>query len=280
LKLISNEFVSVKEPLVFECTDCKKPFNRSFDNLKKRNKTVCRKCGVSKGGLTKASNTRSYKDVKDFCEGIGAILLSQAYIDSKTPLLFKCTNCNENFNRNFDNLKNRKSTECKTCGKKKGSKKNSFKYCDIKKSIENNSTRVLLSKEYINADSPLSIRCECGETFEATYYKFSKANKKFCQKCSSRKVSENLLKTLPEVESMCESIGYKLIKRNTGVGIHVLTLQCQSNHKPYNVNYSKFKSGQRCPYCSESNGETVVREFLENNHLKYEKEYTFKDLTG
>lgn len=43
---------------------------------------------------------------------------------------------------------------------------------------------------------------------------------------------------------------------------------------------SNFLRGRRCPQCSESKGEQLIRKYLESQNINFEQEYSFDDLIG
>lgn len=43
---------------------------------------------------------------------------------------------------------------------------------------------------------------------------------------------------------------------------------------------SNFLQGTRCPQCNNSKGEDAVRRYLESNHIKFQREYSFYNLVG
>lgn len=48
----------------------------------------------------------------------------------------------------------------------------------------------------------------------------------------------------------------------------------------WNILPSNFFQGNRCPQCNSSKGEQVIRRYLTNNHINFQQEYSFDDLTG
>lgn len=50
---------------------------------------------------------------------------------------------------------------------------------------------------------------------------------------------------------------------------------CPNGHNYYSVCSSRTKSGSNCPICNESKGEKLIKTWLENNNIKYEREYKF-----
>lgn len=121
--------------------------------------------------------------IKNFCNNIGAKLLSTEYKSIKDNLLFKCPECNNEYYRSFDNMLNRKNPLCQSCSKRRAQTKR-LKYEDVKDFIESCGCK-LISKNYTNCDSPLEIQCRCGNRYTRTFYKFKNGHTD-CPACSMR----------------------------------------------------------------------------------------------
>ena len=59
-------------------------------------------------------------------------------------------------------------------------------------------------------------------------------------------------------------------------------IKCKNgyNHEDYEITANNFTQGKRCPMCKESYGERYIREYLENNNIKYEYQKKFNKLKG
>lgn len=220
--------------------------------------------------------------VKKFCKEIGVECISDTYIGVKENLQLICPRCNNIYERNFDNIKNRKNPLCSDCGRELGGIKQAFDFNFVKNfiEIESNSACKLLSDSYVNSDSKLELRCACGNEFSATFYKFKNCNKRQCNECGIEIIRNKMLTPLNEIIAMVELEGYRFIENKANGGDQRVLVQCSQLHKPYWVNISKFKLGQRCPNCSRSLGEESIADNLDNYGIRYEREYIFNDLIG
>ena len=107
-----------------------------------------------------------------------------------------------------------------------------------------------------------------------------KRNMTRCSVCTSI-LKKNIVATpIEEIIKMVKSFNYKYIDNDLSGGDQKILIQCDKNHDSYWVRVSKFKSGQRCPYCNSSLGEKIIRNYLIDNNIKYIREYSFKDLIG
>lgn len=222
----------------------------------------------------------SINDVYELCEQINLTCISTEYIDIKSNLKFICTECGEIFERNFDNLKNRKSTICTKCGKKNSNKNRVFSYDYVKDIILQYGCE-LISEHYINTDEKLKIKCNCGNIFETSFYKFTKRNKRQCGECGRRLKAINNAISESEIIDMLSKDNYILLDRKIEGGDQKIYIQCDKKHEPYWVNVSKYKStGRRCPHCQNSKGENKIEEILIDRNITFKSQYIFKDLIG
>lgn len=110
--LISEEYINIKTPLKFKCNICGEYYERTFSALKSSKIFGCARCSYKNHRWT-------IEDVKKFLEENGedsSCLLSETYKTKKTPLKFKCSNCEKEFYRSYDILKSIKyKTKCKNC---------------------------------------------------------------------------------------------------------------------------------------------------------------------
>lgn len=222
----------------------------------------------------------SIEDVYKLCSEINLKCLSDEYKGIKTNLTFICTECGEEFERNFDNLKTRKSTICDKCGKKKSNIDRVLTYDFVKYEI-NKSGCTLISEDYINIDSKLKIRCECGDIFETTFYKFNKKNKRQCNKCGRKILANKNAIQEKEIKEMLDKDGYTLLDRKIDGKDQRIYIQCDKGHEPYWVSISKYKStGRRCPHCQNSKGEKKIESILKNKNIDFIPQYKFDGLIG
>ena len=108
-------------------------------------------------------------------------LISQKYINNRTPLEYKCE-CGNISTIRLYNFKN--GRRCKNCGliKLKNSKKNN--YDDVKNYfIEHNC--ILLSSEYISCHDLLDYICECKNEAKISFSNFKNGHR--CNKCGIQK---------------------------------------------------------------------------------------------
>lgn len=207
-----------------------------------------------------------YEFVKEYFEKEGYQLLSKEYINSKQKLKLICPNKHE-YETIFSSFK--RGRRCNHCC--------SHSYEFVKTYIEQEGYN-LLSESYVGVNSKLSIMCNEGHVYEATFHKF-KNGKRRCPVCKGIESSNRQRKPFEEVQKMVEEEGYKLLSPSEEYknGETPLLVECPKRHQ-YKVRMSNFKTGYRCPYCNESKGEKKVADFLDKNNIPYSREVTFDDL--
>jgi len=114
-------------------------------------------------------------------------------------------------------------------------KKLSYNY--VKDYIEKEGYQ-LLSKEYINANTKLLLKCPEGHEYKVKFSHFK--NNRRCPIC--RKLSYNYVK------SFIEKDGYQLLSKKYTNSRSNLLIKCPKGHE-YNIKWNTFQQGHRCPIC-------------------------------
>ena len=151
-------------------------------------------------------------------------------------------------------------------------------YKEVKDYIEMKGCK-LLETEYKNCDTKMKIKCNCGNIFNQTFYRFKSRGSIRCEDCYHKLLS--IKNALPEyiIKQRLKEAGYFLIKRELTGRDSLLTVKCNNGHI-YQTRLNKFVAGRRCPICKQSQGEYRIQKWLENNNIKFKREYTFDDLKG
>ena len=171
--LLSEEYTNSSTPLKYIC-ECGNHSKISFSHFK--NGVRCAKC---------AGNEKyTYEEVKSIFEKGNCILISNVYINSKEKLEYICS-CGNHSEISLDVfLRGCKCYECrnKAIGE---SKRHSYEYV---KSVFDERGFTLLSKEYLNSDTPLDYICHCGTQSTIRFNDVLKGVK--CQECRKKLISE------------------------------------------------------------------------------------------
>lgn len=157
-----------------------------------------------------------------------------------------------------------------------------FSYSQVKEFIENNSNCKLISDSYKNDATPLELECECGNLFNTTFNAFKFKNKRQCNACGYKNDGIAKRKTHEEfIKNIFELVGneYTVLSQYSGADNKILirhnSKEC--DFYEYYVIPHKFLNGRRCPKCQQSNGEKIIRNWLDRNNINYSMQYKFKD---
>lgn len=276
---ISGEYKNVSSELIIKCRECGENYIQKFSNFKASKYKVCSNC-YSK---VKINTTKfDYKYIKYFIEkNSNCTLLSKEYLNQKTKLKFMCNCKNKNiFYSDFSSFKDRNKRQCNECGIKIRASKRALTYNEVKTFIENNTTCKLLSKEYINVDSILSLECECKEKFDTTFKAIKYNNKNKCNRCSIKELHKKQALNIEDVKLYIETKGCSLLSKVYKNIDSNLKITCKKCKKHYRVSFNRFK-GKNKHYCNDcsvtSKGELKIKEYLQNEIIKFIPQHTFKD---
>jgi len=199
-KLISLDYKGIFKPLEIEC-NCGNKFTTNFKIFKDKNKHQCDVCSMKH---MKEIRGFSYKQVKDIIENSpysnGCKLISKKYDKNNAILDIQCI-CGEMFHTTLANFQKNGKNQCNTCGeilRRKNLEYRAYAYEYVKEYIESNTDCKLLSNKYINIDTKLSLRCECGKEYEVSFYCFKNNYQRKCSVCSGKSLGEIRIRTYLE----------------------------------------------------------------------------------
>lgn len=206
-------------------------------------------------------------------------LLSTEFKTAKTKMLFKCE-CDNEFETTFERFRLRNKRQCNNCGNKIMMNKQSLSFEEVKKFIEENSECTLLSKIYKNTKEKLKLKCKCGRVFYKSFEKFKSKNK-MCKECSYNEISSSQIFDYNFVKSYIEEKDCTLLSNIYNSCEDTLEIKCSCG-EIYYATFSNFKNSNqiRCKRCTNkmSKGEILIEDYLRNNNIEYEMQYTFEDL--
>jgi len=119
----------------------------------------------------------------------------------------------------------------------------------VKSEIEKYGYRCL-SNIYIDAHTKLKIQCNEEHVYEASWRRFQQNIR--CPIC----VNNNKKKTIEEIKIYVESFGYRCLSKEYIGAFHKLKLECNKGHI-YEVTWSSFQQGSRCPICAGLKKKTI-----------------------
>lgn len=217
------------------------------------------------------------------------IIPLEKYITYLTPIKVKCLKCENIFKISPQHLLSIKDlTNCPKCSKKNKLEKATFSRETIKERVlkeGNGQYEVINWLNYRTMRDKVLFKCnKCGLEFEMIMNNF--LNKK--QRCPNEKL-ERLSKSLTLDEnhyienyfkSQKDFNEYKIIGKINGSNnkVRIQHLNCGFI---YEVTPTHFKSGKRCPNCSNllnSKGVKEIKNYFNNKNIEYIKEFSFDNL--
>lgn len=188
-KLISNEcdYKTNKSLLKIECKCGKASFYRSLASIKQHSAYHCEICRNKRMSNHKKKTSNkvykyTYDEVVKYVESKDCKFLSSSYNKASDLYHFQCQ-CGNIFERRFSKFKDSNQTKCKQCSKRSMKNILSLNYEDIKNFILSKGCE-LLSKEYVNNETKLMIKCKCGEVFYRDYSHFKDSKSYYCDVCT------------------------------------------------------------------------------------------------
>lgn len=204
----------------------------------------------------------TYQQVKNYVNEIGeSILLSCDYENSATPLSFQCK-CGNKFNRTFAKFLYCKQYICPTCARKNQAEKQKAPLQEIKEFISKSGCEYV-SGEYKNNNSPLTIKCFCGNTFVKDFSHFKRGQNR-CPQCGNKALKKARTKySLEKAKDMLQKRGYALLENEYIDCQTPMRCTCEKGHE-FTIKLAYFMNGHSgCKLCA-------------NESLKGENHYNYK----
>lgn len=198
--------------------------------------------------------------VKLLCQKNGIEVMDSEYKEIKSPLTLKCKK-GHIFTRSLDKLK--KSQNCVECNKLKINSK-IHKEEQIKKNC-NKKGYNFISIE----NEKVSVVCKVG------HYVIKSANsinnKKYqCKKCAAIKTSKRCKLSYNYVKVYIEKNNEQLISSEYINTNQLLKVKCKNNHE-YDIRFSNYTKGHRCPFCRNKKEEYCRELFEKLTNKKFKK---------
>lgn len=208
-----------------------------------------------------------------------------------------CDICGKDFSRSmkyFNNRPDKTVCVCRNCNMVKVNMDNRVerakKQFDVISEICKQKNYKLLMNEsefidnYINIDTRIEFLCEKHGIQNMTIKEL--LNCKRCHLCSREELGKSMMHTPEYIKSVIESYnGNKWLNPDEYIGTTVknLKIRCGLCGQIYITSFNSYATDsvaqRKCFSCScrESKGEIIIRNFLEDNHIVFEREKSFLD---
>lgn len=180
----------------------------------------------------------------------GCKLISE-YVNIKSKITLLCR-CGNEFQVTFDKFKYRGDRQCKHCRYTQLSEKFRLSRDEVANRIFtlSDGMAVMVSQEYINNESPITLRCVCGNEYTVAFNNFLSRKQYHCQECKN-KVSPRKF-TYEQVRDYVKECGYKLISTEYKGCLEPIIVECPEGHL-YKTTTDSFRQGARCRVCAFNN---------------------------
>ena len=192
-----------------------------------------------------AGQVVTYEDVKKHIESLGYLLLSESYENSGFYLKIRCNRGHE-YQVKWSIIE--RGNRCPHC-----SKNRKITQEEVEGFIFSQGYKLLST--YKNNYTKLDIECNQGHQYKVAWRTF-KSQKARCPFCAG-----NMKLTIEYVRKQIENDGYVLLSKEYENSYSKMNVQCDKGHK-YWVNWSDFRTGNRCPQCRQSKGERFLQQLL------------------
>ena len=167
----------------------------------------------------------------------GYTLLTEEYINNSQKLDYLCPNGHTHSIswRNFSSGKG-----CPECAIEKIKSKQKLSYDFVKDEFEKEGYK-LLSTEYINNSTKMSVSCPKGHIYKVSYKNFLQGHR--CPYCAGQIITYDYIK------NYIESFGYKILSTEYKNAHSEILIECPEGHI-YATKWNNFQQGYRCPICN------------------------------
>lgn len=248
------KYVGSKIPVIIICSKHRDFKQKPNDHLNGRG---CPKCGFEKNNQQKHSNKIDFINKAKNLHGNIYDYSLVNYVHSKTKVKIICSKHGV-----FEQIPNNHlmGQKCPKCfGKKRKTNQN---FIDIVQNIHGNKYNYSLV-DYINSKIKVKIICSKHGVFEQTPN--SHLLGQGCPKCANKLVdNKEFIKKSKTVHG--DKYDYSLVDYiNSKIKVKIMCPE----HGMFEQKPNIHLSGYGCSKCVESNGERIIRIFLENNDISY-----------
>lgn len=190
-----------------------------------------------------------FKDVQKVFEERGFELLENTYINSETPLKYKCK-CGNESKMSYKNAK--KGRSCVECGKKKlSTSKTKYTIESIRKHFEDHGC-TLISEEYEpsrdKTKNKLKYLCKCGNIAEISWYQALHSGTN-CTNCRTLRAIEARTKySIEDLRLLFEKQGKTLLETEFKNSLTPMRYICKCGSESH-TNLNNFLKGKDCYSC-------------------------------
>ncbi|MCK5561674.1 MAG: zinc-ribbon domain-containing protein, partial [Thermoplasmata archaeon] len=226
-KCLSKEYINTKTKLRWKCSE-----GHEWDATPNmiKNGTWCPIC---------AGKYQTIEDMQNIAQECGGKCLSTIYINSDTPLRWKCSEGHE-WDAKYYNL--RRKDWCPVCRKLRSEEKRKRHSLAEMKQIAKERHAECLSEEYINSKTKMKWRCEKGHEWDAIPNSIKSGS--WCPDCRGTQRSN-----IDEMQNIAKSRGGECLSTEYVNQRTKLRWRCKEGHE-WDTQAGNVKNGTWCPFCA------------------------------
>lgn len=176
-------------------------------------------------------------------------LLSDTYVNGKTPMKFRCNVCGEEFERSFEKIKLGRFC-CHSCAMKKNWQGRKKTIDDVRTYLLEHAPRIqLISTVYENGKAPLEMICSCGAHFTKSFEHIQSDKYILCASCAHKINGFQKKYNQEDVEEIIKPLGYTLLEPYIDAHTPV-KCQCSKGHIFNFCLTGYLQDGRQCNQCA------------------------------
>ena len=273
---IIGDFINSKTKILFRCKKCgytheSTPYVllRNIDNRQ----YGCTKCRPSKRLYTHEQFMSSIQDVLN-----PTIEIVGQYTGWQAKIQCHCKLCNNDVYIPASTL--RQGCGCTKCQHEIGFQKRRTSQEDFRAKLDALSLNYDVLEPYKNTKTKLLCKCRvCGHEWKR--YPRDILHRHDCPMCSNQEnhnrqslTTDDFIQKLRDINPRIKVVG-EYYNNLTKIKCYCMDCNQYFDAIPRNLTHRKT-----CPLCTKSRGETLIKDWLTENHIPFIKEKTFPDLIG
>ena len=203
------------------------------------------------------------------------IIPLESYKTSHSPIYHLCLKHNVKWKATPNSILS--GSGCKQCGNEKSSISMNLTHVEYCEKLKTYNPYVIPLENYIANKIPIKHKCLIHDC-EWIVTPGSVLQGCGCTQCKSEKIIDKLSKTHNEYIDELYNINSDIICLGTYINYSTPILhKCLNCNYEWNVSPSNILYGFGCPQCSISHGEKAIKNYLDNNNVKYIIQKKFDD---
>lgn len=194
------------------------------------------------------------------------IVLLDGYIDFHTKMKYRCV-CGKIHEATPDHLLH--GGLCYSCGRRKAAQNHKMTNEKILNLIQQYNCDIEILEPYTGIKNRILVKCKkCGYEWTPFAEQLVKSNANGCPKCCGRIVTND------EFCSWVKSNRPNLVPLGVYLKSNLkIKFYCKDCHSIVYMTPNKLKTGQGCPNCKRSHGETKIHEWLKSHDIIFCQQY-------